>query len=82
MKNYLSKKSLHAVYAVVAFILASVMLLWSWNTLSVLFDGPAGQFKHAVAALAIAYIFGWVTRRDPRRGRHPLLEGPKGSISE
>jgi len=31
--------------------LASVGVLWSWNTLAPLFGGPTFDFKHAVALL-------------------------------
>jgi hypothetical protein len=30
---------------------ASVAVLWSWNTLAPLFGGPAFEFRHAVAFL-------------------------------
>lgn len=32
-------------------VLASVAVLWSWNTLAPPFGGPAFQFQHAVAFL-------------------------------
>ena len=45
--------------------LASVALLWSWNTLVPLFGGPTFQFRHALAVL-IALV---VLRLGLRFGR-------------
>lgn len=76
MKRRLSKNFPHLVYAMLAFFLASVLLLWSWNTLSMLLDGPVAQYKHALAALAFAYILGRVLRSSACRGRRTWLEKP------
>jgi hypothetical protein len=80
VKHHLSKHSLHAVYAILTFILASVILLWSWNTISVLFDGPMAQYKHALAALTLAYIVGRVMREAVGHGRRARLQGPNGGV--
>ena len=76
MKHHLSKRSLHIVYAAVTFLLASVILLWSWNTVSTLIDGPVAQFKHAVAALAFAYIIARVMRGGLCHGHRDRLQEP------
>jgi hypothetical protein len=75
MKHHLSSRYLHPVYATLAFVLASVMLLWSWNTLSMLFDGPVAQYKHALAALVFAWVVGWGLR-GAGRVRRPWHEKP------
>jgi hypothetical protein len=80
VKHHLSKHSLHAVYATLTFVLASVILLWSWNTLSVLLDGPIAQYKHAVAALALAYIVGRVMAGAVGHGHRVRLQGPNGGV--
>ena len=76
MKHHLSGNFLHFAYAIVAFLLASVMLLWSWNTVSLLLDGPVAQYKHAVAALTFAYVAAWVLRGGIGHGRRAWLEKP------
>lgn len=78
MKHRLLKICLHAVYAILTFLLASVILLWSWNTISMLLDGPPAQYKHSVAALVFAYILGRVMRSAVCHGRRSWLEGPNG----
>jgi hypothetical protein len=40
-------------YVVGLFLLASIVGLWSWNTLAELFNGPHAQYKHAVAAMGL-----------------------------
>lgn len=55
--------SLHyrrALLAVVAFLLATVAALWSWNTLAELFAWPQAEYRHALAALAILYLVRWI----------------------
>jgi hypothetical protein len=76
VKHHLSKKFLHLVYACVTFFIASVMLLWSWNTVSTLLGGPVAQYKHAVAALAFAYIIARVMRGAVCRGGRRWHEKP------
>ena len=76
MNHSLSKKFLHLSYAILTFLLASVMLLWSWNTLSLLLDGPVAQYKHAVAALAFAYIIARVVRGVLYHGRRACSKRP------
>lgn len=76
MKHHLSGKLLHFVYAILAFLLASVMLLWSWNTISMLLGGPVAQYKHALAALTLACVAAWVLRGAVWGGRRTWLEKP------
>ena len=42
-----------------AFIVATVTGLWSWNTLSALFDGPQAQYKHVLAATFMVLVMKW-----------------------
>jgi hypothetical protein len=37
--------------------LATVAVLWSWNTLAPLFGGPSFQFRHALAFLTALVVF-------------------------
>ena len=74
MKKVLSEKSLRAVYGLAALMLASVVLLWSWNILSSLFGGPVAQYKHAVAALAVAWVLGWMMRIAGRQRHRPRFQ--------
>lgn len=76
MKGFLSQKFLHAVYGLAGILLVSLVLLWSWNTLSVLFEGPVAQYKHAVAALAVAWILGWAMRFAFRHNHRSRFTGP------
>jgi hypothetical protein len=46
----------HATFATVAVAVTSIALLWSCNTLASLYGGPTGEFRHVIAALAIAFI--------------------------
>jgi len=46
-------------YGVALFILVSIFLLWSWNTLAELFSGPRAQYKHVLAALMILITLRW-----------------------
>lgn len=41
-------------------ILASLVVLWSFNTLSGLFGGPIAQFKHAIAAVGLWLVVIWI----------------------
>ena len=57
MKSVLRKKS---VILAGLFLLASIIALWSWNTLAGLFGIPHAQYKHVVAALALLLTTKWV----------------------
>lgn len=52
-----------------AAVLASVAVLWSWNTLAPLFGGPAFEFRHAVAFLIALVVLRTALRRGVG-GRH------------
>ncbi|MEJ2453673.1 MAG: hypothetical protein P8103_05895 [Candidatus Thiodiazotropha sp.] len=56
MNAYLRKHHLHALGV---FLLASVVGLWSWNTLSDLFDLPLAQYRHILALLFLALFLKW-----------------------
>lgn len=49
----------HFLYVIGLFILASVAGLWSWNTISELFNLPHAQYKHALAAFFLLLIVKW-----------------------
>jgi hypothetical protein len=49
----------HYFYAVGLFLLASVAALWSWNTLSELFNLPQAQYRHILAAFFLLLILKW-----------------------
>ena len=48
--------------AVGVFLLLTFVSLWSWNTLSDLFNLPHAQYQHAVAAMVLLLITGWTFR--------------------
>lgn len=67
-------------------IVLSVACLWSFNTLSELFDGPQAQYKHAIAAAALLMMMRWAPKRFYAdranafftRGHHHKAEGHVG----
>lgn len=53
---------------------ASLALLWSWNTLAPLFGGPTFELRHAVALLVAVIVFRIGLGRSAghrRRGTEP-----------
>ena len=56
-RQYLNRHRQLAL-AVIAFLLASVAGLWSWNTLAELFTWPQAQYRHALAALLFLFVAG------------------------
>ena len=42
--------------------LASLVVLWSFNTLSELFNSPIAQFKHAIAAIGLLLVVKWTRK--------------------
>ncbi len=44
----------HVALATTVFLVGSVALLWTWNTLAELFNGPGVEYRHAVAAVIVA----------------------------
>ena len=74
MHHFHTGKIRQTVIAVGAFLLLTVVGLWSWNTLSELFNLPHAQYRHAVAATALLLITGWMLRGSRSNGRiqgHP-----------
>jgi len=43
-------------YAIGVFLLATIVGLWSWNTMSELFNFPQAQYKHVLAAFILLVI--------------------------
>lgn len=62
----------HIGAAIAAFALASVALLWSWNTVAELFGAPVAEFRHVLATLVLATVVKFVfsSRRTHRRHAH------------
>lgn len=56
--------------AIALALLAIVTVMWSWNTISGLFDGPLMQAKHAVAGLLLLVLARTICRRGSPRHRH------------
>jgi len=63
MRNLNHKRYL---YAVGLYVLASIAGLWSWNTLSGLFNLPQAQYRHVLAASFLLLILKWVLFLDRR----------------
>lgn len=42
--------------AAAAIFLASIAVLWSWNTLAELFGFPLAQYKHVVALAVLMFV--------------------------
>jgi hypothetical protein len=58
----------HALLFVAGLALASMLLMWSWNTLGHdLFGGPEAQFRHGVAAAVLCAIALAAVRAGARR---------------
>jgi hypothetical protein len=51
----------------VIFLLVTVFGLWAWNTISELYNGPAAEYKHVVAALLLLAILRWPMQRADRQ---------------
>ena len=65
MRNFNLK---HLAIAVAAFAVATIALLWSWNTLAGLFGAPVAEYRHVVALLVTAItVRSLVTRRRIRQ---------------
>jgi hypothetical protein len=54
--------------AVGYWLLASALLLWSWNTLVDLFGMPGAEFRHALAAIALVLLLRLLLNRPHRSG--------------
>ncbi len=49
----------HLFYAACIFLLASIAGLWSWNTLSEIFNWPLVQYRHVLAIFILLIILKW-----------------------
>ena len=49
----------HFLYVTGLLLFASVTSLWSWNTISELFNLPHAQYKHVLAAFFLLLILRW-----------------------
>ncbi|HBV21362.1 MAG TPA: hypothetical protein DEF07_06545 [Nitrosomonas sp.] len=49
----------HILFVICLFSVASVAALWSWNTLSELFNWPFAQYKHVLAVFILFMIVKW-----------------------
>ena len=59
----------HVLLAVGFLLAASVIGLWSWNTLAALFDWPVAEFRHLLAAIALIALLRFSLRaRRPGAG--------------
>jgi len=58
------------ITAIALFIAISIIGLWAWNTLAGLFDLPIAQYKHALAAIALALIVKTVFFHTTRHPHH------------
>jgi hypothetical protein len=47
------------LYAIGLFIVTSITALWSWNTISELFNLPQAQYKHVLAAFVLFLTLRW-----------------------
>lgn len=66
-----------AIWLLALALLGPLTLQWSWNTIAPLFDGPAIQFRHALAALLqftiAAITFAGANRRQ-QHCRHRRID--------
>ena len=49
----------HFLYVIGLLLVASVAGLWSWNTISELFNLPQAQYKHILATFVLLLILRW-----------------------
>lgn len=64
----------HWLAAATAFLAASVLILWSWNTIVEPFQGPAIQYKHALAVTGLLGLLRWTF--SGRGGRRGIVRDP------
>lgn len=60
----------HYVMAVGLYLLATIAVLWSWNTLPELFNLPAAQYKHVLAATTLLLVFKFSVCGNHRISHH------------
>ncbi|SFK27604.1 hypothetical protein SAMN05216302_100359 [Nitrosomonas aestuarii] len=49
----------HFLFVTCLFSVTSIAALWSWNTLSELFDWSSAQYKHVLAIFILFMIVKW-----------------------
>lgn len=59
----------HIGAALAALCVASIAMLWSWNTLAGLFGGPVAEFRHVLSLIIIAISIKALLSNDRRRSR-------------
>lgn len=52
----------HWTGLLIGFLMITVGSLWSFNTVAELVGAPTAQYKHALAALTLLLIAGWILR--------------------
>jgi hypothetical protein len=63
------------VHTVALFLLASMAGLWSWNTLSELFNLPSAQYKHVLAMALLLLSLKWGLSGSRHATRHVSAGG-------
>lgn len=58
------------LYAIGLFVVTSIAALWSWNTISELFNLSQAQYKHVLAAFFLLLILRWTLSPRDRGMRH------------
>ncbi len=54
-------------YTACLFLLMSVAGLWSWNTISELFNWPQAQYRHVLAVFVLFLVIKWSLYSDHRK---------------
>jgi uncharacterized membrane protein YuzA (DUF378 family) len=67
----------HLVIAIGAFLLLSIVGLWSWNTLADLFGLSAVQYRHILAAIGLLFVM----RYSLFHSRHHVMRRRPHSVS-
>ena len=67
----------YILYTIGLFLAASIAGLWSWNTLSELFNWPLVQYRHVLAIFILLIIVRW-SLFTKHRGFKPLSAGEPG----
>jgi len=57
----------HATLFVVTFLLATILGLWAWNTISALYSGPVAEYKHVIAVIVLLAILRWPFQQQRHR---------------
>ena len=74
-KTHLKGRAKQIAFGVGAFFLASIVMIWSWNTLAVdLFGLSAMQFKHAVALVLLLGLARFAVGHRPAQDTRGTIE--------